>query len=79
MKVTMNENGKRLIDIEDFSKESHREVKRWQSDTEADIHRVGNEVSGHHMLTKKWKYDSDQKYHGQLLADTLALVYPAPS
>lgn len=49
----VNENGKRLLDLDEYSREQSERVKAWHGETETAIHVIGENVLAQHRAAEK--------------------------
>lgn len=70
----INENGKRLLDLDEYSREQSERVNAWHGETETAIHVIGENVLAQNGLAKKRHKDIEDSLH-RIENDTHVIDY----
>lgn len=58
----INENGKRLLDLDEHSQEQSKRVMAWNAETKTSLHRIEHDVTEHR---EKWSDEAKKKEKGK--------------
>jgi len=63
MDIKINDNGKRLLQIDDRTKEHHEQAKEWHIEIDSDIRKVDGDLSTHYQSAKRWHRDTNESIY----------------